>query len=126
MVPACSTSVAGGDAIPEVAEAAPAGDAVEVAEDLDAGKGVELVPGEGDLLSTRPVNSRRQWARSMRRRAAGIEDGPLAGAALAGRDALGAVGVRADDDVGRLVLGRAESVFLELLQLEDRTFSGLR
>ena len=64
-----------------ITESTPSGDAVEVAEDLDLGQLDELFPGEGDLLVDEAEEFEAPLGHVDVRGAAGVEDGPFAGAA---------------------------------------------
>ena len=57
--------LAGGDALPEIAEARPAGDAVHVGEDLHPGESLEAVPVELDLVLDEAVDAQSQRSSSM-------------------------------------------------------------
>ncbi len=88
---------AGGDAFPEVAEAAPAGDAVEVREDFDTGELVELSPIEFHGLVDQAGEDELPLLGGDAGGTGGVQNGPLLSAALAGRDAFAAASVGTDN-----------------------------
>lgn len=91
--------MARGDAFPEVIEARPARDAVEIRMNFDAGKGEELFPVEAHLLIDESRQRESPAGGVEVGRAEGIQHWPFDGLGLAGRDAIGAAGIGGDDDV---------------------------
>src|SRR5262245_43091704 len=84
------------NAFPEVVELTPARHAVHVRPHLHTRQGEELVVPEGLLALHEAENAQVPGLRMKLRRRTGVQDGPLFGERLAGRQALGAQSVGAD------------------------------
>ena len=84
-------------AFPNVVEPGPAGDAMKVGIDFDAGEGLKLVPGEAERVVDQPEQFEAPGRLVDGGDVAVVEDGPFAGPRLTGRNSLGTPSIGADD-----------------------------
>ena len=111
----------GRDALPDIAEAAPAGDAVEVGKHAGVGQIEKFLPGKRGWLVHQPRKSELPPGQIDTGRAAGVQNGPLFRARLARRNAVGAVRVRADDYARRNIVRGGDAAGLVFTSVHEKT-----